>query len=496
MAHQRRPRVAVVGAGMSGICMGARLKLAGIDTFTIFEKSNRLGGTWRDNTYPGLSCDVPSRFYQFTFAPNPGWTHLFSPGAEIWEYLDSVAERFALDDHLRFGTEVESARWEDGLWLVQTCDGVEEFDFLVSATGILHHPRYPDITGLDSFAGAVFHSARWDHSVPLESKKVAVVGTGSTGVQIVCGLAGTASEVLMFQRTAQWILPLPNLKVPGVVSAAHRTIPGMNTFSYYAWRGVFEAFAPALTKPGLRRKAVSEMCRRNLRSVRDPELRRRLTPDYEPMCKRLVISSKFYDAVQRDDVDVVTEGIDHVEPRGIVTTDGVLHEVDVIALATGFDAHAYLRPMDLVGEGGVTLDEAWADGPKAYQTVALAGFPNFFMFMGPNSPVGNYSLTAIAETQASYVLHWVGAWQCGEVETVAPTQEATDAFYRQVRKAMPNTVWTTGCDSWYLGKDGQPELFPWTPDRHRTMLSTIRTTDFETTALSSPDAQASSPPRR
>jgi cation diffusion facilitator CzcD-associated flavoprotein CzcO len=478
----RRPRVAIVGAGMSGICMAARLKLAGIDTFTIFEKSDRLGGTWRDNTYPGLACDVPSRFYQFTFAPNPGWTHLFSPGSEIWEYFDGVADQFGIREHIRFGTEVVSARHDDGVWHVETSDGqYAEFDFLVSATGILHHPRYPTIEGLDSFAGEVFHSARWDHDVPIEGRRVAVLGTGSTGVQIVVGTAGTAGRVLMFQRTAQWILPLANRENSALVRAAHQRIPALNTFSYKAWRRIFESFAPALTTPGWQRRFVQWVCRRHLRTIKDPELRRKMTPDYEPMCKRLVVSSAFFDTIQRDDVEVVTEGIDHVEERGIVTTDGVLHEIDVLVLATGFDSHAYLRPMELVGEGGLTLDEAWRDGPQAYHTVSVPGFANFFMFMGPNSPVGNYSLTAIAETQAVHVMHWIGRWRTGEVETVTPTRAATDSFRAEIRAAMPETVWTTGCDSWYIGQDGQPELFPWTPDRHRALLGRVRPGDFETT---------------
>jgi cation diffusion facilitator CzcD-associated flavoprotein CzcO len=476
------PRIAIVGAGMSGICMGARLRLAGIEGFTLFEKSDRLGGTWRDNTYPGLSCDVPSRFYQFTFAPNPDWTHVYSPGAEIWEYFDSVAAKFGLGEHIRYGAEVTLARWADGVWQVHTSDGeVAEFDFLISATGILHHPRHPDLKGLEDFEGASFHSARWDHDVPLEGRRVAVVGTGSTGVQIVVGLAGVAGRLLLFQRTPQWILPLRNPEIPRFVRRAHRRVAWLNRFSYYLWRSIFEVFAPALTQPGLRRRFVQWVCRRHLQSVADPDLRRRLTPDYEPMCKRLVVSSQFYESVQRDDVEVVSEAIDHVEARGIVTADGVLHPVDVLVLATGFDAHAYLRPMDLVGPGGRTLDDAWADGPRAYQTIALPGFPNFFMFMGPNSPVGNYSLTAIAETQATFALEWIARWQAGEIDTVQPRQSATDAFYRRVREAMPDTVWTTGCDSWYLGQDGLPELFPWTPDRHRALLGTVHPEDFETT---------------
>ncbi|MDT7587178.1 MAG: hypothetical protein QOE32_4728, partial [Pseudonocardiales bacterium] len=220
-------------------------------------------------------------------------------------------------------------------------------------------------------------------------------------------------------------------------------------------------------------------CRANLRTVRDPDLRRALTPDYQPMCKRIVISGRFYRAVQHRNVELVTEGIDRVAPEGIVTTDGRLHEVDVIALATGFDAHAFLRPMTLIGENGRTLDQAWRDGPRAHLTVSLPGFPNFFMLLGPHSPVGNYSLTAIAETQATHALDWIQRWRRTEFDTVAPTQAATDSFNAEMRAAMPDTVWTTGCTSWYLGQDGNPELWPWTPDRHRARLAQLDLTTYD-----------------
>ena len=464
--------MAIVGAGMSGICMGVKLQQAGIDDFTIFEKSNELGGTWRDNRYPGLICDVPSRFYQFTFALNPGWTHRFSPGAEIWHYFNRVADEHNLRERIRFNTSVVSADYEDGRWRYVTSDGEEhEADFLISATGVLHHPRYPQIDGLDSFAGAKFHSARWDHDVELEGRRVGVLGTGSTGVQIVTALAGTAKPLTMFQRTAQWILPYPNRRYTRLTKAAHRRFGALDRISLRTTQIYFEWFARALTRPGLRRRLVGWSCRRNLEGIEDPELRRKLTPPYEPMCKRLIMSDGFYDAVQRDDVEIVDTVIERVEPEGIRTTDGVLHELDVLVMATGFDAHAYVRPLALTGTGGRTLDEAWAEGPRSYRTVALPGFPNFFMLIGPQSPVGNYPLTAIAETQCDYAIAWMRRWISGELDEIAPTEEAAASFEAERRAAMPGTVWVTGCDSWYLGADGVPEIWPWEPDRHREMLA-------------------------
>jgi cation diffusion facilitator CzcD-associated flavoprotein CzcO len=479
--EKRSPRVAVVGAGMSGLCMGIKLKRAGIEDFTIYEKADAVGGTWRDNTYPGLSCDVPSRFYQYSFAPNPDWTHFFSPGAEIWRYFDRVAESYGLRDHLAFGKEVTSARFAAGRWRLRTADGEEtDADFVVSACGVLHRPRVPPIKGLETFSGPAFHSARWDHGIDLSGKRVAVVGTGSTGVQIVCGLQDVAGRLDLFQRTAQWIFPARNRRYSKLARLGHRRIPLLSRLAYLLYEKLLDqTFFRAVVEPGWQRRLISGICRANLLTIRDPELRRKLTPDYEPMCKRLVASWDFYRVVQQPNVDVVTEAIERVEPGGIVTADGRVHEVDVLVLATGFDSHAYMRPMEVVGEGGLSLDDAWRDGPSAYRTVGIPGFPNFFMLMGPHSPVGNYSLVPIAEIQSRYVMRWIRMWQEGRVSTAAPTAGATAAFNQELRDAMPETIWVTGCQSWYLGKDGSPEVWPWRPVRLREMLEEPDLAEFD-----------------
>jgi cation diffusion facilitator CzcD-associated flavoprotein CzcO len=466
---------------MSGLCMAAKLRHAGIETFTLYEKASEVGGTWRENTYPGLTCDVPSRFYSYSFAPNPGWTRHFAPGDEIQSYFTRASEELGVREHIRFGSEVESARWEDGRWHLRTRDGHEDVvDVLVSATGVLHHPRMPDIEGLDTFEGAQFHSARWDHSVPLEGRRVAVVGTGSTGAQIVCALAGVAERLLVFQRTAQWILPAPNMPYSPLTRRLFERFPTLNRIAYRVYQASLEiVLGGASTRPGWQRRAIDTVCRLNLRlGVRDPELRRRLRPDYEPMCKRLIMSADFYPAMQRPGVELVTDRIERAEPHGVVTSDGRLHAIDVIVLATGFHAHEYMRPMELIGNGGLTLAEAWADGPRAYRTVALPGFPNFFMLLGPHSPIGNQSLVAVAESQADYVMQWVEEIRRGRVAAAAPTPDATAQFNDDMRRAMPGTVWATGCKSWYLGADGVPELWPWTPARHREMLREPVEADF------------------
>jgi len=474
------PTVAIIGAGMSGLCMGIKLQQAGFHDYTIFEKAGEVGGTWRENTYPGLSCDVPARFYSYSFESNPGWSSSFAAGREIWDYFLRVADRHGLRRHIRFNEEIVHSRWEDGRWRLRTAAEQElTADVLVSACGVLHHPRMPDIEGLHDFAGAVFHSARWDHAVPLDDRRIGVVGTGSTGVQIATNLAYRAAKLCVFQRTAQWVLPLPNMRYR-VTPLLLRRVPSLNRLAYRAAQAFMEhGIGRAVIEPCWQRTVIGAACRLNLRMVRDPVLRRRLTPDYEPMCKRLVMSGRFYRAMQQPAVDVVSDPIDHVEPAGVVTRDGALHELDVLVLATGFDAHAFLRPAELVGEGGVKLDDVWSPEPHAYRTVALPGFPNFFMIMGPHSPFGNQSLIAVAETQANYVVEWLRMLRSGRVAQAAPTLEATSRYNDDMRKAMPSTVWVTGCRSWYIGADGVPMNWPWTPGRHRELLRQPNLADFD-----------------
>lgn len=483
---QRTPSIAIIGAGMSGLCLAAKLKLAGIDSFTIYEQATDLGGTWRDNTYPGLTCDVPSRFYQFRFAPNPDWTRWFSAGREIGRYFDGVADRLGVREHVELGAEVVAARQRDARWEIELAGGrTVSADFLVTATGILRIPNVPDIPGVEDFEGAIFHSARWDHSVSVEGRRVAVVGTGSTGAQIVAGLAGVAGRVDLYQRTPQWILPMANPRYSRLTRALHRRVPALGRLAYDRWKALFGWLVEGFVRPCGRRRVLQAMCRLHLRTVKDPALRAALTPDYQPMCKRIVVSSAFYRAIQREDVGLVTDGIARIVADGIVTADGTHHPADVIALATGFDAHAHMRPMRIENADGLSLDEAWADGPRAHMTMQVPGFPNFFAMLGPHSPVGNYSLTEIAETQADHVIGWVRRWQAGAFDTVAPTEAATARFNAEMRRAMPGTVWATGCSSWYLGADGLPELWPWTPARHRELLSEVDPADYTVTTASS-----------
>ncbi len=466
---------------MSGLCMAAKLQDAGIDTFTLFEKADEVGGAWRDNTYPGLRCDIPSRYFSYTFRPNPDWSRFLSPGREIQDYFRLVADERGIRSHIKFGTDVTSARYTDGRWRLATTAGQEDFDVLVMATGVLRIPHYPVIRGVDSFAGPSFHSSRWDHSVSLPDKRIGLIGTGSTGVQITSELGGKVRELKIFQRTPQWVYPSPNPRYRRLTKAAMRRWPALNKFAYRFWRAYFESsLGHASARQCWQRRLISAMCKWNLRlSVRDPELRRKLTPNYQAMCKRLVIAGHYYQSVQKAGVHVITETIDHVEPRGVVTADGTLHELDLLVLASGYDYHAYMRPIDLVGERGLTLEEAWVDGPRAYLSVALPGFPNMFMLGGPHSPFGNQSLVTIAETQADYIMWWINQIRDGHIASAAPTEVATKDYNERMKADLPHTVWATGCTSFYLGKDGLPVVFPWHPARHRELLRSPQVDDFD-----------------
>lgn len=477
------PRVAIIGAGISGLAMAMKLRAAGSDRFTIFEKGDTVGGTWRENTYPGLTCDVPSPYYTFKDHPNPAWSHVFSPGSEIQDYLERVAEERDLTSNIEFGTEIVEGRFVDGHWVLTTATGAEHIaDVLVCATGTLHHPRIPAIDGMESFAGKLFHSARWDHSTVVEGARVGVIGTGSTGVQITSALAGVAAHVTQFQRKPHWIATVPNPAIPGIAQTALLRVPGLTGATYTLLRWTFDLLARATTEPSWQRILVGGAARHSVGKVKDPQLRAQLTPTDEPLCKRLIFSPGFYRAVQRRDVDVVNSGIDHIRPDGVVTGDGRLHELDVLVLATGFDAQAYMRPMKLTGRDGITLEQAWSEGPKAYNTAAIPGLPNLFMLIGPNSPFGNSSLVPVAETQAGYVvkcLQWMRDRGLSEIE---PTEQAAGSFASKIKSGMHGTIWTSGCDSWYLGPDGTPMLWPWSMRRLTSLLDAPVENDFITTA--------------
>jgi cation diffusion facilitator CzcD-associated flavoprotein CzcO len=451
--------------------------------FVIYEKADRLGGTWRENTYPGIACDVPSHLYSYSFAPNPDWSHYFSPGDEICAYFECVAREHGLGARLRCGEEVARAAFTDGRWHLETVRGTRDTaDVVIAATGVLHHPKYPDIAGLETFAGASFHSARWDHDVALDGRRVGIVGTGSTAVQIVSALVERVQKLALFQRTAQWIMPQENLCYPEEQKAEwHRHPEQMRQLRAEISQIFAEHFANAVVDAASpQMKLIDEVCRANLeQAVTDSELRERLRPSYHAACKRLVISPDFYQAIQKPNAELVTEGIARIEARGVRTRDGRLHELDVLVLATGFRVDRFVRPIDVSGRNGVRLDDVWADRPSAYLSISVPGFPNFFMLNGPNGPVGNFSLIEVAELQFGYVAQLIDLVRSGRCRAVSATAAATAAFEEDRVAAAQKTVWMTGCRSWYLDDRGIPAAWPWSFDRFRAEMAAPRLDAYE-----------------
>jgi cation diffusion facilitator CzcD-associated flavoprotein CzcO len=467
---------------MAGILAAIKLQDAGLTDFTVYEKAARLGGTWRENTYPGIACDVPSHLYSYSFALNPDWSHLFSPGHEIQAYLEDVAARHGVERYVRYEHEVVQAKLRGSRWQLETANGEhDEVDVVIAATGVLHHPRYPDIPGLENFAGRLMHSARFDHDVVLDGARVGIIGTGSTAVQMTSALVERVGHLSLFQRTAQWVMPQVNPPYSEEDRSAFGSDPHKLEELHTGLAQLFDTFSNAVVdaeSPEM--AAIAEACRKNLEeSVGDPVLRERLRPNYHAGCKRLVISTDFYQAIQHPNAELVTERITGIEPEGVRTADGRLHRLDVLVLATGFKVDAFMRPMVVVGRNGRTLDDAWRFRPEAYMAIAVPGFPNFFMLNGPNGPVGNFSLIGVAELQIGYIVQLIDEIRSGACREVGPKPEALAQFEAERLEASRRTVWSTGCHSWYLDDRGVPAVWPWTFARFREEMATPRAEAYE-----------------
>ena len=478
----RALRFAIIGAGMAGILSAIKLTEAGITDFTVYEKADRVGGTWRENTYPGLSCDVPSHLYSYSFALTSEWSRRFAPGPEIQAYFERVAEEHGVLQRARFGDAVTRCEFSDGEWHLTTASGNrDDVDVVIAATGVLHHPRYPEIDGIDTFAGAMFHSARWDHRVQLDGTRIGIIGTGSTAIQIVSAIVDRVAALSLFQRTAQWVMPQENPAYSEEERAAFRDEPGKLQGLHQTLSDMFDVFANAVVdSESAEIKMIEQACLANLENnVHDPELRQRLRPDYRAACKRLIISPNFYDAIQRPNAELVTDAIERIEPGGIRTKDGRLHELDVLVLATGFKTDAFMRPMTIAGRNGTTLEQAWTPRPEAYLSISIPDFPNLFMLNGPNGPVGNFSLIEVAELQTRYVMQLIERIRAGECREVCATREALVEFEKAREVAAQRTVWVTGCRSWYLDDRGIPATWPWSFDRFRSEMHAPHAAAFE-----------------
>jgi cation diffusion facilitator CzcD-associated flavoprotein CzcO len=454
-------RVVVVGAGMSGLCAGVFLDRAGID-YVILEKSPRLGGTWWENTYPGCACDIPSHLYGFSFAPE-AWSRVYPSQPEILAYLERVARDYDLERRIRFGVSVREARWDDEActWTLTTGDGEQVVaDAVISCVGALHVPRYPNLPGRETFSGAAFHSATWDHSVDLRGKRVGVIGNGASAIQLIPPVAEQAAELRVFQRSAHWIVPRLDGPYSRLAQAAFRVRPLWRLYrAFLYWR------QEILFTLGFRRNSLgSRLLRRHLErrvrtEVADPALHAKLTPDYPPGCKRGLISNDYYPAINRPNVSLVSDPLREVVPEGLRCEEQT-YPLDAIVYATGFDPLAWGH-LDVYGREGQHLGQLWGQAPRAHLGITVPGFPNYFFLLGPNTGLGHNSVMWMVECQVNYVLRCLDAMRRRKARALEVKQAALDAFYEDLDRGLQSKVWVD-CRSWYQNDDGRIYvLWPW-----------------------------------
>jgi cation diffusion facilitator CzcD-associated flavoprotein CzcO len=483
----------VVGAGFGGLGMAIRLDERGEHDFLVLERGDDVGGTWRDNTYPGAACDVPSQLYSFSFALNPEWTRSFSPQPEIHAYLRRVARDSGVLDRFHFRTTVEDLSWDAGrsLWRVRTSAGSCTADVVVSAAGALSDPKMPDIEGIASFTGEVFHSAAWNHDHDLTGKRVAVIGTGASAIQIVPQIAGTASHLDVYQRTAPWVMPRRDRAYTRLERFGFRRVPGLQRLYRSAIYWGRETFVPGFTVSS--RLTLPARCAAlaNIeKGIRDPELRERVTPHFQMGCKRILISNDYYPALDREDVDLVTDPISRITPRGIVTADGTEREADVLVVATGFHTTDLPIARHITGRDGETLSDRWErEGMSAYKGTTTHGFPNLFFLVGPNTGLGHSSMVFMIESQVTYVLDALARMRRHGLATVEPRPEAQRRWTADIQRRMARTVWNTGgCSSWYLDSHGRNvTLWPRTTFTFRRLTASFDLDAYVTTPVDTRD---------
>jgi cation diffusion facilitator CzcD-associated flavoprotein CzcO len=450
--------VVIVGAGFGGLGMAAALKRVGVDSFTVFEKGEDVGGIWRENTYPGCGCDVPSHLYSFSFAPYRSSTVRYPGQRDILGYLQRTADREGLRRHLRTGTEIASAEYDEtaARWTLTTRAGERHTaDVVVFAVGQLHRPKLPDITGHEDFAGPAFHTARWDHGQDLRGRTVAVIGTGSSAAQLVPRVADTARRVTVYQRTANWVIPKPAANFHPLVQRAFDRVPTLQSaYRAATYLAADLGLSPVVSR-GWSARPLTWLARRHLRrQVPDPVLRTKLTPDHPIGCKRVVIDSAFYPALRRANVDLVTDPIDRIDATGIRTADGAHRAADVIVYATGFRASEFLVPVDVRGRGGTRLHDRWSGGAEAYLGIAYPEFPNMFLLHGPNTILGHNSNVFVIECQVHYIMNCLRLLR-GTTHAIEVRHEAMAEYRRWLDRTLAGTVWEAGCQSWYQNPAGR-----------------------------------------
>ncbi len=455
-----RRHVIIVGSGFGGLGMAIKLRERGFDSFTVLERGNDVGGTWRDNTYPGAACDIPSHLYSFSFEPNPRWSRMFGLQAEILDYLRHCADKYGVRTHIRFGTEVASATWHEdrGLWEVRTSkDETLWARALVTATGGLSRPSFPSIPGLATFGGKAFHSARWEHDYDLTNKRVAVLGTGASAIQIVPEIAKTVKTLTVLQRTPPWIMPKADRAIEPAERLLYARFPRLQDayrkliFTTLDLRGVGFVLNKRVLTVGER------LARSHLRrQVPDPVLREKLTPTYRMGCKRILLSNDYYPTLMRPNVSVETTSIAGMSTRGVVLADGRTIDLDAIILSTGFNAADAVAPFDVRGRDGLHLNEAWKDGAEAYLGTAVAGFPNMFQIVGPNTGLGHNSMVHMIESQIAYIAQALDTVFAKNLSRLEVRPERQKSYNDEIHPRLDRAVWGTGgCVSWYRAKNGK-----------------------------------------
>jgi cation diffusion facilitator CzcD-associated flavoprotein CzcO len=486
-----RPSVAIVGGGFGGVGAAVRLRRAGYEDVAVFEKGERVGGVWNANTYPGAACDVPSHLYEFSFAPNR-WSRRYAPQAEIQAYLEGVARRFGVIDKIRTGTEAKSARWDDGRsrWLLETSAGSHEADVLVTACGQLSVPKVPPIAGLDAFAGPAFHTAEWRHDVDLTGRRVAVVGTGCSAIQVVPAIQPHVAQLDVYQRSPGWTIPKMDFAYPDWLHALFGRLPLLRRLDRASIFLFHELAAAALT----RRRWLSAIFRiagrRQINAaIDDPELRRKVTPTDEFGCKRVMLTDDWYPTLTMPNVELVDERIAEVTAGGIRDASGRERPADVLVLATGFASHDFVAPMEIAGRDGRALAEEWGRVPRAYLGLTVPGFPNMFLLYGPNTNGGSGSVVNTLECGIGHLLAALEEMERAQAERIEVRREAADEFDRELRAALADTVWHTGCTNWYVDEDGNdPSQWPWLWSTYRRRTEKLVPGAYELSRLPSPVA--------
>ncbi len=488
----------IVGAGFAGLCAAIKLQEAGETDFVVIERGSDVGGTWRDNTYPGAACDVPSQLYSYSFAPNPDWSMSFSPQPEIQAYIKRVADESGTLDRFVFDTALEDATWDDDAqrWTVRTSGATYSARTVISGAGALSSPKLPDIAGIESFGGEVFHTARWNHDVDLTGKRVAIIGTGASSIQIVPAIQEKVAHLDVYQRTAPWVIPRNDRSYSALERLALKKVPGLQrlyrTGIYWAREGYVPAFtmAPKLALP------AQKMAEANIRkSIKDPALRKAVTPDYQIGCKRILISNTYYPALAADNCDVVTDPIAEVTSTGIVTADGTARDIDVLIIATGFYATEFPIAQQITGRNGQRLADRWdSGGASAFKGSTVAGFPNLFLLVGPNTGLGHSSMVFMIESAVAYVVDALRTMRRESYTSVEVTEEAERSWSASIQRRMKRTVWSAGgCASWYLDKHGNnTALWPRSTFAFRGETASFDPDAYTVSASTQPDREAAS----